>query len=904
MTARGDDRGYREDGYARDPDPDRDHWAGRLLARFLRANEGHALGDLDEEYRERVRPARSRVSAEWWYLREATSLVGGILRDRVGRRTQERRSNSNANGEGTMRGVLRDARGAVRSLLRSPGYALVIAGTLTVAIGATTMTFSVANAAFLRPLPYPDAERLVSVYSGNRDDPEAVTAVSPLDWRDFAGFEQVVEASAVWSLGETVHMTDAGQTRRLIAPRVSSGLFPILGIEPVLGRFFDEADEVPGQDDTVVLSHGLWVAAFGADPDVLDRRIELDGSLFRVIGVAPEGAVLPRDADVWRALALGPEWFEDGRWGWQFLAAVARLSPGTDLDGASRALNERLAVANPDRVTRLGQTRLLRSLYEERSGENGAAILMLLAAVVAVLAMACANIVTVTLVRSESRRREFALRRALGSGAAPLARMAFAETLILAAAGAVGSFALAGFGLRLLAATEMEALATLGPITIDGTVMACGAALTGLIAALIGAAPVLGAVRADPQSALRAGDRGGSAPRATRVRDALVVMQVSMTLTLLVVTGVLAGTFQSLVTSDPGFDEQGVLVARMEFPADAERAGDPSLFYGRLLDRLTALPGVVSAGATNFLPLDGGGWSSSFEVEDPDPSLGEVEPHANMRSVSADYFATVGIRLVEGRAFSDADRLGATPVAIVDETTARRYWPGASPVGQRAIIGGLSREAATIIGVVGDVPDERLDETDAGHVYFPVLQSPQRRMSMVLRTDSDPAALTASVRRAIREVDDRIPVTEVATFESLIADSLLARRIGLLLLSLFGVAAMFLAGIGAYGVLAYTVARRTKEIGTRLALGASPGVILRSVVRQATRLWTLGVVLGAILCWSAITLLTRVASDIETGLAWPYVAAVIALGVTALVSATIPAVRATRVDPVEAMRAE
>ena len=773
--------------------------------------------------------------------------------------------------------------------------------TLAVAVGATTAIFSVANATFLRPLPYPGADRMVGVYTGFREDPEAALAVSPLDWRDFDAFRAVIEQSGVWSVGESVHMTEGEQPLRLVAPRASADLFRILGAEPVLGRFFTADEEIPGQDDAVVLSHGLWVRAFGTDPRVIERSVVLDGRSYRV---AAERGMLPREADVWLPLALGPEWFLENRWGWQFLMAVARLTPGTDVAAAARSLNARLAEATPDRVNRLGQTRVVRSLYDERSSDTGPAVLMLLAAVGLVLAMACANVMNVMLARSESRTREFGLRRALGAGAAPLARLVLLETVVLAAIGSVGGFAIAHVGLRAVAAAELESLAALGPIGIDLSVLMFGLLLTVATVALFGAAPMLGALRADPQVILKETlARAGVSHGARRVRDGLVVVQVAMAVTLLVAVGLSADAFRRLVTSDPGFDPSGVLTATIELPADTERAAR-SDFYRTLMDRLGSLPGVTSAGAANFLPLEGVGWSSSFELIDPDPLVTDPQPGGNMRAVSADYFRAVGIPLLEGRFFTDADGTDASPVAIVDETVAELYWPSGSPVGRQALIGGLSRTPATIVGVVGDVPHERLGQPGSRHVYFPVLQSPQRRMALVLKADGNPTALVPSVRDAVRTLDPRIPITEVSTFETRIRESLTGPRIGLFLLVAFGAAAALLAAVGIYGVLAYTVARRTGEIGTRMALGAAPGAVLGSVVRQAMRLWLIGTVVGVAASFIAADVLERYVAGVESGSATAYVGAFLALGLIALLAATIPARRATAVDPVEALRAE
>lgn len=881
-------------------------WSTRLLERFLEPSEHHVLGDLEEDFAAFTAGRPGAAASRMWLMREVASLVWAVLRERRAEGRRARRSEKGEPWEERMMGMRRDMAQALRGLLRAPGFTVAIGLTLAITIGATTTIFSVANAAFLKPLPFPDADRMVSVYSGERDRPEVKNAVAPLDWRDFSDFPVVVEATAAWSVGESVHMTDAEQTTRLEAPRSSLGLFDILGARPVVGRYFTPEEMVPDADDAVVLSHGLWERAFGADPSVINRTVELDGRVYRVVGVAPSAGMLPRDADLWRPLALGPEWYDDGRWGWQFLSVVARLRPTVDLPSATRALNDRLAEVNADRFNRLGQRRVLSALYEERSSESGAAILMLLGAVLAVLAMACANVITVTLVRSEARMRELALRRALGSGAGPLARMVGMETLLLALAGGVAGVVLARLGLQALGAAEVQALAALGLIQLDGTALLFASIITVGTTGLIGVGPVLTALRTDPQAVLKEGStRSGGSRRSGTFRDGLVVLQVSLAFALLVTVGISAGAFQSLVSEDPGFEAEGVLTATLELPAERERIGDPILFYRGLLDRLESLPGVTSVGATNFMPLDGVGWSASFSLADADEAdAEEVPPHGNMRAVTAGYFESAGIPLVEGRAFTEADAGDAALVAIVDETVARRYWPEGSPVGRQAVILALSRDPATIVGVVGDVPDQEIGDRSAGHVYFPLLQAPQRGLTVLLRTSGDPAALAAATRQAIRETDERMPVTRIATFEDRVADALSGRRLGLLVLMLFGATAVLLAAIGVYGVVAYTVSRRTSEIGTRMALGAAPRVVLGTVVGRSGRLWAAGTLLGIGLALLSVDFIGRFVAGVETGSVVPYVGAVVAMGCTTILSAGLPALRAIRVDPVEALRSE
>jgi predicted permease len=866
-----------------------------LLGRLLDKDEEHALGDLDEELgRRREQSARS-ASGELWYVREAMSLLLAVAAGRV---AQTLTWETNVSGLG------RDLRHALRALVREPGVSLVVTVTLATAIGATTAIFAVADAAYLRPLPYPSAERLVSVYSGSREDPAAAFALSPLDVRDIRGFDALVEDIGVWTVGETVHLMDGDEPRRLEAPRATGALFRMLGVEPEVGRFFLPEEEVPGDDDAVVLSWGLWASAFGSDPGVVGRSIRLDGRSYRVVGVAPAADVLPRGAEAWRALALGPEWYDSDRWGWQFLRGVARLRPGVTPEGASRALTDRLAAAVPQRVER-GQTRVVRTLYEERVGTAGPGVLLLLSAVGLVLVMACANVASVMLARAERHTSEMGLRRALGSGPGSLVRGVLLEAGFLGALGCLGGLALARSGLTAITAAELEATAALGTLRIDFRVVGFALLVTMSTVVAFGAAPALRALRADPQTVLReSGARAGTSKRSARWRDFLVIAQVALACTLLASVGLSASAFLRLVDRDPGFRSEGVLTTAIELPAQAYDTAERVIFYRSLMARLRTLPGVTSAGAVQFLPLTGRNWSASIELVDPDPSVTDPDPGANMRPVAPGYFRTLGIPLLEGRAFTEADDDTTRPVVVVDRTTARRYWPEGSPVGRAVHVGALSRETATVVGVVESVPDESLARSGNGHVYFSVLQRPMRRMILALRTDGDPTALSSAVRAAVREADPRIPITDVATLGAVVQRSVAGPRVALLLLVAFGAVAVLLAAVGIYGVVAYAVARRTNEIGTRMALGAAPGVVLRSVVGRAMRLWGAGAALGVVGALTVGALIPRVTEEVRPGDPLPYLVAFAGLAAVALLAALLPAVRAIGVDPVEALRAE
>lgn len=878
--------------------------ARALLRLLLRSDEEDAFGDLEEERWRRQRDRRDSgagpgAAGEIWYLREVASLAVAVAMQRVtelGERIQGRR--------GTMGGLGRDLRHALRLLAREPGTTLAIVVTLAVAVGATTTVAAVADAAFLRRLPYPHAERLVRVYSGSREDPGATTSLSPLDLRDLRSYGSVVEAVGAWTRGESVHLATAGEPRRLNAPRASAALFRILGVEPALGRFFGPEEEVPGGADAVVLSHGLWVEAFGADSTLVGRSVTLDGASYRVVGVAPPEGALPRDADLWRALALGPEWYDPGRWGWQFLAVVARLRPGIEPATASELFTARLALAVPERVER-GQTRVVRTLYEERVGASGRGVLLLLAAVGLLLAMACANVMNVALARAERRVGDYGLRRALGCGPGPLIRLVAFETAALAVLGGLGGTALAWAGLRVLARADVGDLTYLDSLRMDPRVAAFTLALTVVTAAVFGLAPVRRALRTDPRAVLRAAGTGADASRAARrTRGALVVSQVAVAYTLLVAVGLSASAFLGLLERDPGFRADGVLTASIELPAGAYEGEAAVSFYRSLMDRVRAVPGVTRAGAVYVLPLDGLGWSASIELIDPDPAVTDPDPGGNMRPVSPGYFETLEIPLLDGRTFTPDDDFRGSPVVVVDEVLADRYWPGGSPVGSRVQVGALSPQPATVVGVVGSVPDASLAGPDAGHVYFPLFQRPMRAMVLVARTSGDAAGLAPAMRAVVREVDPRIPVTGLSTLDSRVRDSLAAPEAGLLLLGIFGLVATLLAAVGIYGVLSHAISRRAPEIGTRMALGATRRSVLASVVGRAVRLWVAGALVGSVGALSAAGALDRLVPGVRTADPAPWALALLGLGGVAVIAAALPAIRATGVDPARVLRAE
>lgn len=873
-------------------------WIRRVLARLLDPVAPDHLGDLDEEFNERVRTRRGWLASELWYAWQATSLVAGVAMEAL---TGSPAPPGSRSGRPGLQGTRADLRATLRRLRKEPTPSLLMVLTLALGMGGAVAIFAVADAAFLRPLPYPGQDRLVSLHTGFDFGANSVDALSPLNVRGIEAQTGVVEEVGVWSLGESVHRTDGEVAIRLEAPRANSGLFRILGAEPVAGRFFGRQED-SGAGDVVVLSHALWTQQFGGDPDVVGRTLELDDRPYRIVGVAPATGMMPRGADLWRSLVLGPEWYEDGRWGWQFLATLARLVPGRTLEDAEAALNR--ALAEETERTQDGLTRVLIPLREELVGDGAAAVLILSLAGLLLLATACLNVVSILLARLEGRAADFGVRRALGSGTLSLGRLVGIESLLFAAAGSAGGLLLAWGALEATSALDLAGLASVGPLSIGPRVVGFAVLLTLAVTSLFGVASLLGALRVAGTRALGTGltNRTTGGAKAGRVRAVLASGQIGLSAVLLAVVAVSVSTFRAILTDDPGFRADGVLAASIELPQGLSR-DESSARYRELQGRLQALPGVESASAVFAPPLRGVQWSASFEIVEPSP-LGEEDAGAIMRPSLPAYFETMGIPVVEGRVFAASDDASGPPVVVVDETVARRHWPDRSPVGERVQVPALSRDPATIIGVVGDVAHERPDRTDGGHLYLPLLQNRQRESTLVVRSAGDPMVLAPAVEAEIRAVDPRIAIAGVSTMEGLLQDAMTGPRVALTLLTLFGALAASLAAIGVYGVLSYSVVRRTREIGTRMAMGASPRKVLGVILTQSLGYWLLGMALAVPVVALALPAARRWVPELVGASPWSYLAVPVGLVATTLLAAALPARRAVRLQPTEALRQE
>jgi putative ABC transport system permease protein len=800
-----------------------------------------------------------------------------------------------------------DVRYAVRRLGATPGFSLLAAVTLALGIGANTAIFSVIHAILLRPLPYPQAERLVFLTEWSEQVPEMSFSVANLkDLRDRNG---VFESLVGYNSAELVLTEPGGEPERLRGRQASSGLFATLGRPLLLGRGFTADEDRPGAEPVAVLSEGLWERRFGRDPGVLGRALELSGVSFRVIGVMPGDLHASWKAiDVYTPLLRLEDRIggEENRGNHPGLYVIARLRPRVTVEAARaevRGIATSLAQEHPDSNARQSMT--LEPLHDPLVGELRPALLLLLGAVLCVLLIACANVANLLLARAADRVREVAVRQALGAKRARLLRQLLTESLLLSLCGGALGVAFAFGGLRLLLASLPDGVPRADEIGLDGPVLLATLAVALLTGLGFGIAPGLRLASAGLSEPLREGGRGTPGPGHRRLRDGLVVAEVSLALVLLVGAGLLLRSFFRVLSADAGFRAEGVITAAVPLPqARYDTPESKCAFASRLAEELRRIPRVEAVGLANPLL---GGWQSSFHVEGrPEAAPGE-RPSADITRVTPGYFEAMGVRHLEGRLFEDRDRQGAPTVAIVDESFARTYWPQESPLGQRLRFGSLSDDGPwlAVVGVVGHVKNYGVDQQSRVEVYLPYLQNPAgSALTIVARTSADPAGLAAGLRQALRAADPLVPAHSLRTLGELVAERTAQRRLAVLLISVFAGLALLLAAIGIYGVMSYAVAQRTSEIGIRMALGAEREHILGMVLRHGALMAASGVALGLVAALALARLLTSLL--FETSAADPptfSLVPLLLLGVAAL-ACYLPARRATRVDPLVALRCE
>jgi predicted permease len=801
--------------------------------------------------------------------------------------------------------LVQDLRIAVRSLRKSWSFTAVAILCLALGTGATTAIFAVVNAVLLRPLPYPAPEQLVRMYGTQTNDERWTASVSPANYLDWRRENTVFEQLVAYVPG-SANLAGDGPPERLTAVRATANLFAMLRVPPALGRTFLQAEDQPGAQRVVVLSDAIWHTRFGADPAIIGRSITLDGESYTVVGIMPPSFAFPatRAIDVWLPLTFTPA--EAAVRGNNFMQVVGRLEPGVTIAAARsqmRQIAARLARQYPDDDA-LSTVKLL-SLHDDLFGRMRPQLLVLLGASVLVLLVACVNVANLLLARAATRRREVAVRAALGAGRGRLVRQFLTESVVLSLLGGAAGLALAHGGVRALVTLAAQDIPSAQPVGFDPGVFAFLLAVALATGIGFGLVPALQGAHVDPRDGLAEGGRGGSTGRAQqRFRSSLVAAELALALVLVIGAGLLLKAFLHLAATPSGLKTDHVLTLRVSLPEQKYQDHASDRFYRPVLERVAALPGVASAGWISVLPIQDYWYNGTFAIEGRPPAPRGQEPLAEHRAASPGYFAALGIPIRAGRTFSDQDAPGAPTAVIINEAFVHKYFPHENPIGHRLLLDSL---ALTIVGVVGDVRGAGLDRAPMPEFYVSYLQLPEfipSSMTLVVHTTMPPTSLTSAIRGAIQSVDPAQPIYNVETMDRVVAESLSNQRLYLWLLGTFAGIALVLAAAGIYGVTSYLVTQRTREMGIRLALGAESKSLVALVVRQGASVAALGTLAGLVGAYA----LTRALSSLLYGVSAtdPVVfGGVAALLVTvALVACYIPARRATRVDPVIALKDE
>ena len=803
-----------------------------------------------------------------------------------------------------MQTLWQDLRYGARMLLKAPNISLIAVITLALGIGANVAIFSVVNAVLIQPLPFAEPDRLVWVWGNIRNGGNRAS-VSPLDYLDYRAQNTTFEQFATtYSRLAPFNLTGSGDPERLEGAVASGNFFQAMGVSAAIGREFLLENEKTGQDQVVVLSHGLWRQRFGGEPSIIGKSLTLDGRKFEVIGVMPPEFDFPQGARLWT-----PMNFETAEGMRQrkahFLRPIGRLKPGVTLAQAQAdmdAIARRLEAQYPESNT--GWNLRMVALREQLVGNIKPTLQVLFGAVGFVLLIACANVANLSLVRAATRQKEVAVRMALGAGRLRIARQMLTESLLLAlAGGALGVF-LAAWGVELIVAFSGNNIPPSAQIGIDRVALGFTLGVSLLTGLLFGLAPALQAIRPRLSETLKVGGKGASqsAPR-NRTRNLLVVFETAIAAVLLIGAGLLIRSYIRLQNVDPGFDAANVLTMRINLPRDKynspEKAGS---FWGRLQDSLAALPGVETVGMITELPLSGQPNDTPFTVEGRPPVQPNERFGSDFRRVNQDYLRSMRIPLRRGRGFTEQEVRQNSQVVLVSETLASAVFPNEDPLGKRLLLGLNEQTPFEIIGVVGDIRHRTLEAAPAATMYLPMLNT--GGTNLTIRAAGDPLSLTAAVRREVMAIDRDQPIAAVRTMEQALSESLSAPRYRTALLGLFAVVALLLAAIGIYGVIAYATAQRTHELGVRMALGAQSKDVLKLIIGQGIKLALAGVLLGL----GGALALTRLVNTLLFGVSAtdPLTFAVIGLLLTlvALLACWIPARRATKVDPLVALHYE
>jgi putative ABC transport system permease protein len=803
------------------------------------------------------------------------------------------------------RDLARDARVGMRSLHRSLAFSVTAVVTAGLGIGATAAIVSAGYAILVRPLPFPQADRLVAIYSEN---PERGWTRVNISWPDYVSWRdgsRAFDGIGIWGWGSFTLADQDSAAQRVNGASVSSNLFQVLGVQPQLGRHFAPDEDGAQRARVVLLSDGIWRRRFGADSGIAGKRILIDGRDFTVVGVMPPGFNFPDRGELW--VPFQTDASSESRGNRQYAGAIGRLRPGVTFEqGAAdlRRIDAALATEFPDN-SRYWRSDVVR-LRDDLVGDLRQPLTVFLWSVALVLLLVCANVANLMLARAAVRSRELALRSVLGASRARLGRQLITESMLVAGLGGALGIAVAWWGVRLLRfAFPGQVPPYFISLGLDGTALVILVAVTLLTGILFGVLPAMRMSRVDLNTSIRDGDRAGAGARSTRLRSALVMAEVALSVVLMIGALLLMRSYRNLQGTDLGFDEQGILSARVTLPAVTYNTRPRSFeFYDRLAEQLRRMPGVIAVGHAQGIPFSG--WNTMARAPEIEgmpvlPRNDQVDTHNQL--VTPDFFKAMGVPLVRGRWFTAQDRDTVAPVVLVNEQMVQVGFGGQDPIGRRIKVNGWP--AATVVGVIKDYRHYQLPQPMGPATYFPWLAWPTRGQSLVIRTSlDDPASLLPRLQAAVRSIDPQVPLSEVQTFDEVVSRSLWRQRLQGNVLAIFALMSLVLACVGLYGVISYAVAQRTRELGVRMALGASRRAVMLMVFGQSGRVVLAGIVIGVAAAFFGVRIMAALlygvaARDLATFFTVPVV-----LAVTALVATIAPALRATRVDPMTALRSD
>jgi putative ABC transport system permease protein len=812
-----------------------------------------------------------------------------------------------------MSALTQDLRYALRTFSNAPGSTAVALVVLSLGIGVNAAIFSVTSAVLFRTLPYKDPEHVVFLWENNLSKALRLWRLSPADYKEFQTLNRTFDQVGAIRSQSSV-LTGGELPERIETAAVSPSVFEILGMAPALGRSFASDEDQPDKNQVALLSAGLWQRRFGRDPNILGKTLSLDGGSFTIIGVAPPRFLIPESqSELWIPYTPDPKDLLPSDQALHVLTVLARLKPGISRERAQnevRIIAEQLAREYPN--TNAGFSVDLVPLRDQLVGDIRPTLGMLMAAVLAVLLIACVNVAHLLLARAGAREKEIAVRTALGANPGRLVRQLLTESVLLAVMAGFLGLLLAYWGTWILAKLAPAALAQTGEIPMDWRVLAFTLGVSVITGVVFGMAPALSSARSNLNLVLRSGGRGGSASRTrSRVRDVLLVCEVACSAALLIAAGLLIRSLVRLQEVNPGFRTDHVLTMQLSLPRVRYPGLKAGLFYDGLLRRVAQIAGVQAVGVCRFLPLSGRDASANFQIEGRPRLRTADQPRANFRAASGGYFTALGIPLLGGRLFDSRDDQQTPKVVIINQTAARRYFPDDNPIGKRILSGFDDNQWSTIVGVVGDVKHAGLDADTNPETYYHYLQIPpeamnlvEGTMALVIRTSGDPAAMTSAVRRELRALDPSQPVFNVRTMQDVLEGSVAQPRFRTFLVGAFAGLALVLAALGLYGVVAYSVSQRTTELGIRTALGAQPGGILKLVVFRAVGLAAIGLGIGVAVSVAGSRMIARFLFGVSPADPITLAGTCLIILLVALAASLVPGFRAAKVDPAIALRAE